>query len=167
MVRNIVGDVQVIHQWLNGKVQRARNDDLSQAQALRLFNQLVCAWKNCRLQDGFEELMSEEPHAVLSLALVTLKKEIVEDLPAILVRHCKDRQTEQGCGALPNATKQAGLVFGIEGKRMDKICTDQGAFEIVKCRRRHTASRFWVRTPVPVRWKFVPLLLHQPYQRGK
>src|SRR4051812_31888882 len=141
MVRDIVSDVQVIHQWLNGQIKRARDDDLSQTKALRLFNQLVCTWKNGRLQDRFEELLREEPHAIFSLALVTLKKEIVEDLPAILVRHRKDRQAQQSRGALPNATKQARLVLGIEGKRVDKICTDQGAFEIVKCRRCHTTSR--------------------------
>jgi hypothetical protein len=114
----------MIHQRLYGNLQRPRDYYLTQSQAAGFFDQLERAGKDGGLQDGFEQLVSEEPHPIFGLAFVPLEEKVVENFSAILVADGEQRDTQQGCGAFPHAAEEVGLVSSIKPQSVNKVRAD-------------------------------------------
>src|SRR3982751_6551173 len=121
MFRRVILDPQIFHQRLDGKIQRARDDDLTQAEAARFLDQLERARIDRRLEHILKKLAGEKSQPVFRFSLVTLEKKIVKDFSAILIRDGEERKTEQRRSALLKTTKQPRLVLRVKTERMNKI----------------------------------------------
>src|SRR5207248_6511810 len=78
-----VVNAEIAHQRLDGKIERAGDDDLAQSEASRLLDQLNRAGEEAGLEDVLEKLLREEAQAVFRLALVAAEEDVVEDHTAV------------------------------------------------------------------------------------
>src|ERR1043165_3100015 len=121
MVRRVILYPEILHQRLDGEIQRARDDDLPQAEAARFLDQLERARKHCGLEHILKKLVGKKAQPVFRFSLVTLEKKIVKDFSAILIRDGEERQAQERRSALLKTAKQPRLVLRVKTERMNKI----------------------------------------------
>src|SRR5215207_5439226 len=91
-VSHVLGNPQMVHEKLNGKIQSTGYHYLAETQTPRFFDKLVSPREYRRLDDIRKQLLGEITQPILGLALVSLEVEVVKNFSAILVRHCENRQ---------------------------------------------------------------------------
>src|SRR5206468_3094268 len=109
-VRDEVVNAEIFHQRLDGKIERAGDDDLTKSEAARLAYQLNRAGKDAGLQNVLEQFFGKETQTVFRLALVAAKEDVVEDHPAVRVGDGEHGDADERGGALAKRAHQPLLV---------------------------------------------------------